>query len=674
MKRNQRQETVRTAMFAALALVFAVAAWGVHRWMQPAPLTGFEHVGKPFFENFEDPNAVASLQVAAYDESRGRTNVFTVERQGDQWRIPSHFGYPAEAKTQVAKAATSLMGVERETVAGRSQKDHQRFGVVDPIAPPSSTTRGWGTRITLLDEKRNTLADYIVGNEVEGGRDRRYVRRPDETATYVASISLKLSTKFTEWIERDLLKLNSYDVARLELHVPKWERREAVTPRGIEIREVQVGDEVTRVDRPDSGGKWQLDGLNEESEEVNERPIDDAIRAVSDLEIINVRRKPKGLQADLSFDPESDPGDVLGELEARGFILATSRDGKRRFLFSRAGELIVASRAGAIYHLHFGERARGAAEISVDTGESPAASEDKEKSDETTDKQSDGNAGKTSDDEGAELNEGRYLFVRVEFDPKLLGEEPVAPTPPEKPPVLEKVSQVEKAEQPGNGEAPANAQPDESSSKDEKSGEADAQSSAADTSDSAGNKPDDAGKSGEADEAEPGTNQKDDSEKSELDEIRRKYESDLAQYESQKKRYEEALKEYTEKVEKGRREVEILNQRFGDWYYIISDKSFDKLQFSREDLIQPKEKPTEEKDDADDTTSESADEKPASSTDASAVPADAPAEKPAEPAAPEEPVEKPAAEAAPETKETDSAGQTEVEAAPNTGDSATTPE
>ncbi|MEX0715344.1 MAG: DUF4340 domain-containing protein [Planctomycetaceae bacterium] len=548
MSRNQRNETLRTAIFLGLALVFAGGAYGVHRMMRPTAVAGFEMLGKPFFESFDDPLAVAELRVAAFDDARGKQNVFTVEREGDLWRIPSRFGYPAEAKERVASTAVSLMGIKRETLESQRDADHQRLGVVDPLAPAAGATHGFGTRVSLLDDEGKTLADYIIGKAAGERGDQRYVRRPDEKATYRAAVSLKLSTKFAEWIEPELLKLNSHDVTKLELNVPRWETQQRVTARGVEVREALVGEDVTRVERAADGGDWRLEGINEETEQVDERKVDDAIRAIADLEIIDVRPKPKGLRADLSLDPslELDPDDAVYDLRTKGFFLGSNRDGSEQFLISRAGELIAAAKSGAVYHLHIGESAQAEAAIDVETGDAAdAADADPQRTDSATDTDvsSEGGAG----DEAKSAATGRYLFVRVEFDPAALGEKPVAPLKPEKPELLETA-------------APA---VDEESEPEPESDPASAPASETDAKPQADEKPD-------------------------LDELRSKHESDLRQYESDLRAHEFALEQYDEKVEKGRREVAALNQRFGDWYYVTSDKSLDKLRFTKQDLVQPK--------------------------------------------------------------------------------------
>jgi hypothetical protein len=56
----------------------------------------------------------------------------------------------------------------------------------------------------------------------------------------------------------------------------------------------------------------------------------------------------------------------------------------------------------------------------------------------------------------------------------------------------------------------------------------------------------------------------------------------------QKRIYEE-YNRWEFQVKRGREASEKLNNRFADWYYVISAESFDKLNLSRSDLVVKKE-------------------------------------------------------------------------------------
>jgi hypothetical protein len=75
------------------------------------------------------------------------------------------------------------------------------------------------------------------------------------------------------------------------------------------------------------------------------------------------------------------------------------------------------------------------------------------------------------------------------------------------------------------------------------------------------------------------------------EQLRRDYEGQLTLYKSQKAAYEEDKKEYDEKLKAGKAKEAELNNRFGEWYYVIPATSYENLTFTRADIVQAKTKP-----------------------------------------------------------------------------------
>ena len=148
-----------------------------------------------------------------------------------RWAIPSHFDYPADAKDHLAEAASLLMGIKSVNTApgmddehGDLDQDnirrlHNEYGVVDPDpATVKSSDTGVGTRITLKNKEGKTLASLIVGKQVGEQGNQRYVRYPDKDAVYIVDIDpSKVSTKFEDWIERNLLGMNTMDLKQVHI-------------------------------------------------------------------------------------------------------------------------------------------------------------------------------------------------------------------------------------------------------------------------------------------------------------------------------------------------------------------------------------------------------------------------------------------------------------------------
>src|SRR5262249_3415243 len=134
------------------------------------------------------------------------------------WVIPSHENYPADANTQLADAAGALVNKERGSAISSSKGLHGQFGVRNPNDEIKSGDRGVGTLVTFADENGKRIAELIVGKEVKDRSGHRYVRLPDNDAVYQVKVDAeKFSTKFKDWIEPKLLKLDSFKIKNLTI-------------------------------------------------------------------------------------------------------------------------------------------------------------------------------------------------------------------------------------------------------------------------------------------------------------------------------------------------------------------------------------------------------------------------------------------------------------------------
>ena len=65
------------------------------------------------------------------------------------------------------------------------------------------------------------------------------------------------------------------------------------------------------------------------------------------------------------------------------------------------------------------------------------------------------------------------------------------------------------------------------------------------------------------------------------------------QYELALENYEEGLKAFQDRVNVGKEKVEELNQRFAEWYYVVTADNLKTLQSTRDDLVNQKPQPQE---------------------------------------------------------------------------------
>ncbi len=415
-------EIVRTVLFVALGAALLLAAW-VARPAAPVR-EAVSDAGERFFTVFDSLDA-ASLEIVQLDETASAPRLFKVARVEGVWSIPSHADYPADAKDQMAEVAAAVVDLQKGPTVSDLPADHDLYGVVDPLGAAAGAA-GVGTRVTLAAADGKALADIIIGKKVRGDQeDLHFVRLPQYDRVYTTKVSTgKLSTKFEDWIERDLLQLNSWDIVDV-----------AIDSYSIdEIQGLKVQGDVLELAYDTKSAKWALEGLGEGEELVPAR-LNDLRRALDDLEIVDVRRKPPGLGAELRAEDQLLlDAEAVGSLRSRGFYI--TRDGH---LLSNEGETVIGTKDGVQYRLRFGE-------IAVGTGRGGQVGDAEED-------EAEGEA--ESAEAEADSAANRFLFVTAELNEDLV-EKPEPATMPEIPAaILDSAEDQEEAAEAETGDEEA---------------------------------------------------------------------------------------------------------------------------------------------------------------------------------------------------------------------------
>jgi len=366
--------------------------------------------GEPLFPNFDSPLAAASLEIVEYDEELGVVRPFIVTQIDDRWSIPSHGNYPTDAEDQLVAALTDLMDLTVLEVASEIRRDHELYGVIDPDPDTLQVgAAGVGLRVTIRDRKANVLLAMIVGREVRDRPDLRYVRRVGQIPVYTVRVNTdKLSTRFSDWIDGDLLKLNSWDIRQVQIRDHSIERTAANA--ALVLRSEMTLDCGDR-DEP----KWRLlehktfeQGRPKTQKLAGDQVLDagklnDMRHTLSDLKIVDVVRRPKGLDAVLqgAGSQEADLKTIASHFE-RGFYVAESREGMT--LYCQEGEVHILTRDGIRYLLRFGKI-------------------DEERTD----------TSKGQTENGDQFALYRYLIVKAEFDREATPEPELEPLPETQP-------------------------------------------------------------------------------------------------------------------------------------------------------------------------------------------------------------------------------------------------
>lgn len=548
-------ETSKTLTFVGAAALLAVVA----SFTGPGEVTlaMFSDEGEAFFPSFTEPQQATELEVWEFDADKTMLKPFAVKRNDKGvWTIPSHYEYPADATQRMAKSASMLIGLRKEAVVGDDVDLHAEFGVLDP-KDESAATKGRGKRVTFKDSAGSVLADLIVGEEVEGKMDVHYVRVPGKNRVYRATVNGDLSTKFADWIETDLLKTSSWDIAEITFDNYSVDETQGMIVKGDKL-----------VVSKDDASKWTLEGLTA-TEQVDEEKLRSIGDTLGQIKIVGVRPKPEGLTAALKQANGFDRA-MLGQmLQEKGYFL--TRDGT---LVSNEGDLIFETKKGIRYTLRFGEIAYGDGEAVTSGKESAKPKEGTEQGPQPV------------------AGNNRFLMVTAEFDPSILK----APTGPKleqaeldkrsaaRTLVEKVVAAVDawKAAHEGKlpeslqqlTEKPAEGEPVLATLEKDPWGNDLALQPQGDTF---------AVVSFGADGKEGGEGKDRDLRSNALLE-----EDDL-------RRAADEWKQHETKLEDGKKEAAKLQKRFGPWYYVIDAELFGKLKPQRSELVKPKEaeKPAE---------------------------------------------------------------------------------
>lgn len=537
---------LRTGLFLLGGLGMLVLGTAVQPRFKSVKVESEEQ--RVLFPELADSSKAASLEIVTYDDELSTLHPFKVQQSGGVWVLPDHQNYPADAKDQLAAAATALVDLKMLDVVSRSPGDHETYGVIEPDPEkikPGMT--GVGQLVEIRDASGTKLARLVVGKEDKrlvggdpSGRSLRFVRKAGQDPVYRVEIDTsKFTSSFDKWIEKDLLKLSPWDVRRLGLEDYSLVAVESNGKIGVQL------DRKYRVDLAydDKDSKWSLVRLEAfskegdpqeeklpEGEELAAGKLNDLRNALGDLKIVDVARKPSGLSGELKAEESfTNDREAVTSMQQRGFLPLKTGE-----ILSTDGETIVGMKDGVEYVLRFGAPTTVAADSKSGTSEDGAATE--------------------GDPDASGETSGRYLLVMARFNEKMLEKPTLDPLPdlPAAPDADAKKEDAKKEEETKDDATQDAATKDKAGAADD-------------------NKPDAAESLKKADEAEAAAQVA-------LENRRR--------VERENRRKQD---DYDDKVKAAQKRVRELNGRFADWYYVVSDKEYAKIHLGRNTMVQKTE-------------------------------------------------------------------------------------
>jgi hypothetical protein len=612
-------ESGKTLTFVAVGALALAAAYFIDS--EAAVVDVKQYVGKYLNEEI-DVSAPRRLRIVKFDRETADVREFEVAEVEGVWSIPSKQNYPADATRQMAEAATALMDRKILRVAAETAQDHADLGVVDPLSSNlDAKATGVGTRVIMTDAADDELVDMIIGKGVKGAEGQRYVRRSNQNVVYVVELDpSSLSTTFDDWIEDDLLKLNPFDIRKLFVNDYSADLELGLTPDGRLATRVnwdRRGEITLTYDNGEA--KWGLADLKKfdrqkkemvedkmaDDEEVDQDALGKLRNGLDDLLIVDIARKPDGLSADLKAGENFlKDKEAFQDLVEKGFSPVAINDDQPEILSSE-GEIVCTLRDGVEYVLRFGqlqvqtesegegeEAAPADPNAAAAPGSDPAAAASSTPAGQTPAEKAAADKAEAEKKEGKNLR--RYLFVMARFNKDSI-EKPKKKDLPELPKQAEPPADAPADEAPAE-DAGGDGQPTETAPADTPSdGE---QGDAAEAADS--NQPETDAEPAAEEAAATDSNDEakedaagDDQAKDEADDETAKLEMLVAERKEIEEENQRLEDEYQETVKSGEKKVAELNERFGDWYYVISDDVYKQIHLGRAQIIKKKEKPGE---------------------------------------------------------------------------------
>lgn len=623
-------EGAKTGIYWVVAVAMVMAAVVVSRSPEADNATQ-SMVGQPLFPSFTDPLAASVLRITTYNESQSEVDKFEVakDEQTGVWSLPSRNNYPADAAEQMQDAANSLVGVKVLDIQTENPEDHSKLGVIEPNAESlEAGDEGVGRLVVLKGQNNASLASIIIGKPVKGGAGKRYVRVPGQDPVYVVNLDDKsLSTKFEDWIEKDLLQLSSIDISEVAI-----QNYDAALEVGNQLSIEKHFDAKVSVE---GASGWKMDSLtvyDDQGEPKSETLVEGETLAIAklnalknaldELKIIDVAAKPKGMSENLKADKDlvSDQQAVLS-LAQRGFFPVTQGD-----ILSANGEMTVTLTDGVQYVLRFGNvKGIDAADTQTEDGSTDPDGVDKPvaganryllvttRVDES----------KFPPPELASIPTTVEEMEAMEADAKkaaqpapsadeapaapVVSEESIDETEPEMPADTESTPEADAGE---NNESESAGEPESPASGDVEPSEGTTEQSGVGSGSGSGNgqvRDEDASVADETAVAADETAVTADAATAEVDATtvetsaaveesttepsaeptaEEKQERLEAMQEKITKDNQRKLDERKNRIEAAKRRVRELNGRFADWYYVIAEETYRQLRLSKDELVQ----------------------------------------------------------------------------------------
>jgi hypothetical protein len=196
----------RNLILAGATVALLLLGWLLGR---PDPSgDGIEGIGEPLLPAVQaDVNQVSGLKLSG----AGGELIVQVERAGEQWKVSSSHGYPADV-TVVRRFLLALKDSVKRDVRTSKPERYASIGVDDPTA--SSEAKGLLVELSGVAEPNRLIIGTFAA---AGGGDHTYVRLADQEQSWLASGNLIPEKTASNWLQRDVLDVPSSRISSVTI-------------------------------------------------------------------------------------------------------------------------------------------------------------------------------------------------------------------------------------------------------------------------------------------------------------------------------------------------------------------------------------------------------------------------------------------------------------------------
>ena len=271
------------------------------------------------------------IRITAWDPRHLQSNYVEIERKDNNWVLPQHYFYKADAGTRIGDLVNSLLNIEIGEPLLVNSEDFAEYQLHDPQKDQMADSQ-FGRRLGLWINDGSNVLDIIIGAEVPGEEGRHYMRFVDSNQVYQIYFDQLLPVRFADWVQTTLLEIDPQKIRYLQLRQYSFDEETTKVRPGLTVQFAR-----NRAD-----GLWQSPNAPE-GHVSNDAAVYRIIRTAVQADIHGVKpfvRDPEKIKQ-YGFFPNYNLG------------VAAGRDP----IVGNEGVVVIGTNEGIYYNLFLGELA-----------------------------------------------------------------------------------------------------------------------------------------------------------------------------------------------------------------------------------------------------------------------------------------------------------------------------